>query len=219
MSTNDPFGDDLAVRLESRLRGTLPGRRAQKPYAPELSYGRQFGPPSYAFKQAAVVALIYPVDRVWRLLLTLRSACVADHANQICLPGGAVEAGETNRLAALRELDEEMGIASGDVQFLGRLSAVYLFVSNYQVTPWVAFMQHQPAIRPNRLEVAEVLEMPLTALVDRKNRGRDEVQRRGFTMTVPRIAWQGHGIWGGTAMILGELIAVLVQCTNQSART
>ena len=214
MSRYDQFPSDLPAKVQLRLGRLLPGRSAQRRFTPELSYGRQYGPPSHDTRDAAVVVLLCPLDGIWCLLLTVRSIHVVDHAGQISLPGGAVESGETSQDAALRELHEELGITPSSVQPLGRLSTIHLFVSNFLVTPWVAFAPRLPVIRPNSFEVAEVLEVPLSVLVDPNNHGRAVIQHRGFSFTAPHIIWQGHRIWGGTAMILGELIAVLGQLSG-----
>jgi 8-oxo-dGTP pyrophosphatase MutT (NUDIX family) len=211
----DRFPEDLPARLEAQLHQTLPGRIAQGRFAAELSFGRQYGPACYGARRAAVVVLLYRAEDVWHLLLTRRSALVADHAGQVSLPGGRMEPGETDREAALRELEEELGLAPATVHLLGQLSPIYLFVSNFQVTPWVAYRSERPVVRPSHIEVAEVLEVPLAALIDLNCHGRETIRRCGLAFSAPCIRWQGHRIWGGTAMILGELTAVLDRCTDE----
>ena len=182
--------------MASRLAGVLPGGRAHRLMAAQLSYGRHGGPPSHGTRQAAVIVLLYPHPGQWHLLLTVRSSYVAAHAGQIGFPGGGVEPGESSRDAAVRELGEELGIAAQDVHLVGRLSPVYLFASNYVVTPWVAFSGARPALRPNPQEVASVLEVPLADLLAPQCRVAGEITQRGVTLVAP--------IFSGRAIASGE---------------
>lgn len=219
MSRNDPFPDDFASRIERRLSQPPPGRRALREWSPELSYGRHYGPPSHNAKAASVAALLYRFQSIWHVLLTVRSIRLVDHAGQVSLPGGAVDPGETDREAARRELEEELGVSGREVDLVGRLSSVYLFASNFLVVPWVAFSPGRPNLRPNPDEVAEVLEVPLTALVDRTSWGRADITRRGLRFASPHFLWKGHRVWGGTAMILGELLAVAGEVSGRGNDT
>ena len=134
---------------------------------------------------------------------------MVDHAGQVSLPGGLIESGEMSQQAALRELEEELGVAPLDIVVLGRLSSLYLFVSNFTVIPWVAATRMPETFVPNPREVAEVLEVPLAHLVDPAQTGRHQRQVNGLEFAAPHIAWGGHHIWGATSMILGEFIAIL----------
>ena len=212
--TNDPLTADLPVKLERRLQTALPGRAALDRFVPELAYGRHFGPAAADATAAAVLALFYQRGGEWHLPLTLRPANMPAHANQISFPGGVTEGGESPEACAARELEEELGVCRDAVRFLGRLSPIYIFGSNFQVTPCVAVCETEIVFRPNADEVAELLELPAPRLLDPAARGSHEIDRRGVRFTAPHIEFAIHRSWGATSMMLGELAAVLQECVN-----
>lgn len=163
------------------------------------------------------MALLYPHDGVWHMPLTVRPTTMTDHAGQVSLPGGLIEPGESTSEAALRELAEELGIADSRIELLGELSPLYLFVSNFQVTPWVGVLPQRPTIVANEHEVAEVLEVPVPYMIDPANIGRHARDHRGIEFSAPHIRFGGHHIWGATGMILGEFIALAEELSAAAA--
>lgn len=205
-----PFDENLPAALAARLSaGPLPGRRAQRELEPALCYGRHFGPPVYRAREAAVTILLYPHAGEWHLPLTVRPGTLPAHAGQISLPGGALNVGESTSQAAFRELEEELGVPAREVSLLGQLSPIYVFVSEYLVTPWLASVEARPRFRPSAEEVSELLEVPLARLLDPAHRGRHTHRQRGVELSVPHFLWGRHHIWGATAMILNELVELI----------
>lgn len=203
--------DFLTALTKHLARGFLPGREAQRQFEPGLCFGRHFGPPTYRARPAAVVALLYRTGQGWHLPLTVRPTTLRGHAGQISLPGGVVEPAEASETAALREMEEELGVDRGGVRLLGRLSPLYVFVSEFQIWPWVAVAAETPSFRPSPDEVSELLEIPLAHLLDPASRGMHGRRQRGIDLSAPHFIWGRHRIWGATAMILSELAAVLVE--------
>ena len=200
---------DLPERLARRLESPPPGVAAQRRFEPELSFGRHFHTPGAEARQAAVVMLLYRRDDQWRLPLVLRPMTMKAHAGQVALPGGTVDVGETSLQAALRELEEELGVPPSAVEIVGRLSPITLFVSGFAVTPWLATARSAPQLRPCADEVSLVLEPPLEQLMDPSRVETLRYRRGDVVVGAPSIRWEGRRIWGATAMMLGELIALL----------
>lgn len=205
----DPALADRLARGSARPRGS---RASRVRFAPQLTYGRHFGPPAHDARAAAVLVLLYWHDGQWFLPLTVRPTELVDHGGQISFPGGLMEPGETVEQAAVRELEEELGVPATAPSALCQLSPTYVFVSNFLVTPVIATLEHRPRWRPNPREVAEVLEVPLIALFDRSRVGRHAQQANGIAYTVPHIQWGQHRIWGATSIMLGELAEVIREC-------
>ncbi len=131
------------------------------------------------------------------------------HAGQVSLPGGVLEPGESSAEACLRELSEELGLAADEISLLGRLSPLYVFGSGFMVTPWVGWIAVRPELAPNVEEVAQVVEVAVSQLLDETYRGWATVEARGTSVSVPCFRLGGHNVWGATSMILAELAEVL----------
>jgi len=197
----------LPAQLAARLDQPLPGWAAQAGYQPELSFGRHLGPAPAGARPAAVLVVLYPHQQRWHVPLIVRPLHMLDHAGQVSLPGGVIEPGETSREAALREFTEELGVETSGMEILGQLSPLYLFASNFQITPWVAAAPAAPAWQPSRREVERLLEIPLAHLLDPANSASVERRQRGLSFHVPGFSWETQHIWGATSMILAELVA------------
>ncbi len=204
-----PLDLELPDRLAARLAAPLPGPAYQSQFAPELCYGRHQGPPAQDVRHAAVMVLLYPDDQRWRLPLTLRPDHLPNHGGQISFPGGQIESGESIEAAACRELHEELGIDGQGLCVMGRLSPVYVFGSNFLVTPCVAAMTSPPEFRPCANEVVDLLTPSLDELCDPQSRGAIKIERRGVGFKAPCIRHDQHCIWGATNMMLAEFLAVL----------
>lgn len=200
---------ELPRQLSARLEQPLPGWRAQARYQPELSMGRHRGPARADARPAAVLVALYPHGDAWHLPLMLRPAHMVDHAGQVSLPGGTIEPGESSRQAALREFQEELGVETAGMEVLGQLSELYLFASNFRITPWVAVLDHKPDWHPSQREVARLLEVPLLHLLDPGNTGHVERRQRGLGFRAPCFVWDTERIWGATSMVLAELVDML----------
>lgn len=207
----DPLGDQFPARLSARLSEPLPGRRAHRRMTSELAYGRHFGPCVWNARRASVLVLMYPRDGQWCLPLTKRPDHMLDHAGQISFPGGTDELNESAECSALREYEEELGASAHEVRVVGRLTPLFVFASNFWVTPCVAITGSVPEFRPNAVEVARVIELPLSYLWDPARCDSHTIERRGLRFEARDIVCGSDRIWGATGMILAELAQVTAE--------
>ncbi|MEX2093211.1 MAG: CoA pyrophosphatase [Pirellulales bacterium] len=204
---------DLPERLAAELAARGADRRDGECFAPELSFGRHFGPAPLDARSAAVIALVVRREGRWHIPLTVRHAALEKHGGQISLPGGSVDAGETTADAARRELAEELGV-SASVELVGELPETYVYVSNFRVTPWLAAMRSAPVWQPHDLEVERVVEMPIDTLLDPACRGTITIERGPLVFRAPCFQLGEDCVWGATSIILGQLAGVLRRIAN-----
>ena len=183
-------------------------------FAPQLSYGRHAGPARGDARPAAVVLVLCWDGRQWSLPLTVRNAQLTRHGGQVSLPGGLIDAGESPRDAAERELEEELGLRP-PLQWLGELSPLFVFASNATVTPCVAAIDHWPNWVAQPAEVDRVLKLDVGELLHQLQPPPLSVQRGPFRFQAPQLIVEGQSAWGATAVMLGELRARLLRITNE----
>ncbi len=209
------MNSDLPEQLMTRLKAPLPGPMEGTRFAAIDRPGPSVVEIPPEAKPAAVLALLYPIDGRWHLPFTVRPQHLPDHAGQVCLPGGALEPGESPEQAALREFHEEVGADNVVPEIVGSLSPMYVHVSNFRVDPFVAICRRQPEFVPSPAEVDEILEIPLDHLLDPANLACHERSHDGHAYQAPHFCWQSHQIWGATCLILGELVTVINEFASQ----
>lgn len=202
--------DDLLRRIEKGLWAPLPGIPAQLRMVPEPRPGHKayFEVEDTSLK-AGVLVLLYVKGNRLRVLLTRRTDRVLHHRGQISLPGGEQHPGESLEATALRETEEELGPDLGEVRVLGRLTPLYIPPSNYCIYPTVAFIPGPLEFRLQPDEVAEIIEVPVDHLADPGNIRQETWDLGGREVDVPFYEFEGHKIWGATAMVLAEFLALL----------
>jgi 8-oxo-dGTP pyrophosphatase MutT (NUDIX family) len=196
--------------IRRALARPLPGAEAQfrmsPPYRSKL-IERTADPARY--KQAGVLLLLYPLNGQLYFPLTRRPDHVEHHKGQISFPGGARDKDESLRQTALREAREEIGIAPASVEVLGQLSSLFVPPSNFWIQPFVGYIPHRPLFDAAEREVAELIETPLAALLDPRTVRTEEWEIRGEVWPIPFYQFGPHKVWGATAMILAEFVALL----------
>lgn len=195
--------------LQQRLDQPLPGYEAQQRMMNVNRPDSRVAPPHA--RKSGVLLLLYPDGGDLRLVLIERSADGGVHSGQIALPGGRKEDTDATIVdTALREAAEEVALNANKVTVLGKLSCLYIPVSNFEVTPVIAFAEEEPKLIASEAEVARILHLPLSTLFSRKE--MVDVQASGLNMIIHTIAYMMDDvrfIWGATAMILSELEAVV----------
>lgn len=153
---------------------------------------------------AAVLVPLFVAEADPYLVLTRRRADLRRHAGEISFPGGRRDAEDVDLAdTALREAEEEIGLARGDVTLLGPLESVSTFATNYVIHPFVASIPPGLTWQASRHEVDEVLELSLAAL--RAGRTRTRLERRGISFETDAYVVDDHLIWGATARIIDLL--------------
>jgi 8-oxo-dGTP pyrophosphatase MutT (NUDIX family) len=194
--------------LARALRSPLPGREAQLRMATSPRHSDHTD--QCQARRGGVLILFYPWAGQIHIPFILRPVYDGVHSGQIAFPGGGQESVDDDLTAtALREAYEEIGIPSPQVQVLGHLSEVHISASNYLVVPTVGWLPSPPIFRLDPYEVADVIQVPLTALRDPANRHVEERTFSNQEVIVPYFGIAGHVIWGATAMMLSELLAVI----------
>lgn len=159
-------------------------------------------------REAAVLVVLFPLKKHLATVLTVRPESLRDHAGQISFPGGSREPFEPLQETALRECEEELGIARRDLDVLGPLTPIYIPPTNFHVMPYVAALKQRPRYTIDAREVAHVLEVPVPHLLHPDTRQVGNWDVRGTAYTIPYFDVEGHRVWGATAAILAELLAV-----------
>ena len=152
------------------------------------------------------------------VLLTQRTDHLHDHPSQISFPGGRSESGDADAVAtALREAEEEIGLAADWIEVLGSLP-IYTTSTGFIVTPVVALVSPGFALQPDPFEVAEVFEVPLAWLMNPANHQRHAIETGGVRREFFSLPWPGtdtagrprrYFIWGATAAMLRNLYRFL----------
>lgn len=200
----------VADALRRRLRQPLPGLDAQMQMSPPVR-GRDVVVPAHA-RQSAVLILLYPHEGTWWMPFMRRTADGRVHSGQVCFPGGRRDATDPDfTFTALREADEELGIPQREVEILGALTELYIPPSNSLVFPRLGMLPAPPAFRPEPGEVAEVIEVPVSQLFEPHRRAIHQVEvHQGWQIEAPGYTFHTSClVWGGTAMMLAELAAIL----------
>ncbi len=174
----------------------------RRPWVPDSTDGS---------RRAAVLVPVLPADEGARIVYTLRTGELRDHAGQISFPGGSIDPDDASPLAtALREAEEEIDLSPDLVEVVGELDELYIPPSNFLVSPFVGLLCDGAAdliLAPE--EVEAIFSTSLKELMSPGSLKKVVWEREGRPHEVPVFAGGGHEIWGATAAITAGLLARL----------
>ena len=201
----------MLSQLQNRYAQGLPGRTFQL----ELAFSariQSMEAPATA-KKSAVLVLIYEKNNQPHVLLIERVGHQSDpHSFQISFPGGKFDESDvTVENCALRECYEEVGIPSSQIDIIGLMTHLYIPVSNFEVFPVLAYSKQDLILKPQPTEVNQILEIPISLLLKPETIKHTEMKvgPQQIRMNVPYFDVFEKKIWGATAMILSELLALI----------
>ena len=203
---------NLPDLLRRRLAAPLPGLDAQMRMSPRPRLGAESGIDVDSLRPAAALLLIYPHEDAWHMPLTLRGSSLRHHTGQVSLPGGRLDAGESVEQAALREAHEEIGVTPVDVDVLGRLTPLPVYVSGHLLHPVVGFAARRPDFNLHSHEVERLIEVPIAVLREPDRvlwEERTRILPPQGVMNVPYFDVLDARVWGATAMVLSEFVAIV----------
>tara|TARA_B100000809_G_scaffold14061_1_gene12759 strand:+ start:615 stop:1247 length:633 start_codon:yes stop_codon:yes gene_type:complete len=202
--------DLLKKYISEKLEQDLPGKLAQLEAIPyrKKDYG-SFNLDNA--KKSAVLILFFLKEKEPHIVLIQRPVYNGAHSGQIAFPGGKVEESDKDIIhTALRESNEEVGVLIEDVDVVGRLTDMYIPVSNFLVTPVVGFVNYMPIFIPDEREVAEIIDLKLTDLTRVSELESAKVNfAKNKVANVPCFNFNGKIVWGATAVMLNELRWIL----------
>lgn len=204
---------DFQRQLVQIISENLPGEAAHVRMAP---LNRPLS--SFAMKNAenvresAVAVMLFEENDTYNCTLIQRPSYEGSHSGQISFPGGKRETSDANlEETAVRECMEEVGIDLKKGTMLGKLTPVYIPVSNFHVEPYLFFYPELPEFKPDQREVESILTISIDDLLDEgKITTMNVSMPNGYELReVPCFEINGKQIWGATALILNELKEIL----------
>ena len=161
------------------------------------------------FSHAAVLVPLFKKGEDCHLLFTKRSDQVKYHKGEISFPGGVVDEEDLELInTALREAHEEIGLRESDIQIIGVLDDI-VTITEFIVTPIVGLFPYPYPFKVSEKEIAELVEVPLSYLLDDNSFSEREIFRGGQNEIVYAYQYGKHTIWGATARILKQFLDLI----------
>jgi 8-oxo-dGTP pyrophosphatase MutT (NUDIX family) len=191
------------VSSGSRSRAELAASLAATLLSPAQAAGLEV----HGRRNAAVLIPLYLDDGELHVVFTRRRDDLRLHAGQISFPGGSQDDDENLCDTALREACEEIGLSPYGVEIVGALEPTPTFVTDFAVYPFVGLIEPGQAWKPSDVEVAEIIEPSVGEL--RAGWAERPVETSRGTFTADTYVIGDDLIWGATARIVANLLAVL----------
>lgn len=157
---------------------------------------------------AAVLAPLYDHDGETHVVLTRRASALRVHSGEVSFPGGGQESGEELPETARRESLEEIGLDPASVDIFGELDHLSTISSNSFIVPYVAALPGRPELVPSPDEVAAILHVPLSELLDPAIFREELWDLFGEERSIFFFELVGDTVWGATAAMLRQLLGM-----------
>lgn len=203
---------NLAVKiyLKEAIQGKLPGVLAHSKMLPPGRRLKTLAHELSLVKMSSVLLLLFPEGDHLYICLTKRPQTMKYHPGQISFPGGKVEKyDQSAEMTALREAREEIGLDHNRIEILGKLTDLYVEVSQFSIQPFLAWADQKPDFVVDFGEVEELIIFPVSDFVANEVVLETELETLTGLLQVKYYPYNGELIWGATAMILSELIEIL----------
>jgi 8-oxo-dGTP pyrophosphatase MutT (NUDIX family) len=165
--------------------------------------------------RAAVLVPLFEKGEACHIVFTKRSDNVRYHKGEISFPGGVFDESDFElQRTALREAFEEIGLKESDVQIIGVLDDIITTVTQFIVTPFVGLFPYPYPFELSAIEIAELIEVPLSALLDEDCYSEREIIRETGKELVSAYQYENHVIWGATARILKQFLDLISPSEN-----
>ena len=162
-------------------------------------------------RNASVLIALFDENNETYLSFIRRASTLRAHSGEIAFPGGAADVSDVSPIVtALREAQEEIGLAPTRVEVLGIMAPVFTVVSNFLITPVVAYLPEGPGTLQLQIsEIAEIIFLPLQGLADPSIYHTEQWLREDVSHTVYFFDYGTYRIWGATARMLTMLLDLL----------
>lgn len=194
--------------LQHSINKELPGRNAHIQLAPKGRYAETDSEVKNSVKSAVLILLF---ERNGEILIPViqKTKYEGVHSGQVSLPGGKAEIYDKDiEQTALRETEEEIGIDQNTVKVIGKLSSLYIPVSNFEVIPVVGYIDYEPIFKLNYSEVECLYFLDIKEFINLKTT-YEKVNVRETIFDAPFLMFKETKIWGATSMMLNEFKEVL----------
>lgn len=159
--------------------------------------------------RAAVLVPLFKKGEDCHIVFTKRTDTVRYHKGEISFPGGVFDKKDLElKRTALREAFEEIGLKENDVQIIGMLDDI-VTITQFIVTPFVGLFSYPYPFELSSIEIAELIEVPVSSLLDEDCYSEREIIRGTRKEIVYAYQYESHIIWGATARILKQFLDMI----------